>query len=223
MLKIGHRGVCGYEPENTLLSFKKALDLNVDMIELDVCLSKDKEVIVIHDQKVDRTTDGKGFVFNKTLKELKKLDAGKGQRIPTLKEALDLINRRAKINVELKGKETPKFVFEIMNFYINNKKWDYNDFLISSFDYKLLKEFSELTDRFKLGIVVDKIPKNIFEIKLNLYSINLKFEIITKKLIDEIHKHGLKVFVWTINDKKDINFVKSLKVDGIFSDYPDRI
>lgn len=225
MLKIGHRGACGYEPENTLLSFKKALDLGVDIIELDVHLSKDKKLIVIHDNTLDRTTNGKGYVSDKTLKELKKLKLEKGEKIPTLKEVLDLINRKVKVNIELKEKGTSKLVFELIKYYINNKNWEYNDFLISSFDYNLLLEFSKLTDKIKMSFLIDNIPKNLFEMikTLNILSINPSFEIINKSLVDTIHKHNMKVFVWTVNNKKNIDFVKSLKVDGIFSNYPDRI
>jgi len=104
-LKIGHRGAMGYEPENTLRSFKKALDLKVDMIELDVYVCKSDELIVIHDDKVDRTTNGQGYVVNKTFEELRTLDAGKNEKIPTLSEVLNLVNRKAKLNIELKGKK----------------------------------------------------------------------------------------------------------------------
>ena len=99
MLKIGHRGARGYAPENTLKSFQKAIELGVDAVELDVQLCKSGELIVMHDDTVDRTTDGSGFVKKLKLKDLKKLDAGMGERIPTLEEVLDLVNRRVKVNI----------------------------------------------------------------------------------------------------------------------------
>lgn len=225
MLKIGHRGACGYEPENTLLSFKKALELEVDIIELDVHLSKDKKLVVIHDNTLDRTTNGKGYVSDKTFKELKKLKLEKGEKIPSLEEVLDLVNRRAKINIELKEKGTSGLIFKFIELYVKDKKWKYNDFLISSFDYDLLLEFSKLTDKVKMSFLIDSVPKNLFKLieTLNFFSINPSFEIINKSLVDNIHNHNMKVFVWTVNDKKTIDFVKSLGVDGIFSNYPDRI
>ena len=113
-LKIGHRGACGYEPENTLRSFKKALDLGVDTIELDVHKTKDEATVVIHDEKVDKTTNGTGFVADKSLEEIKKLDAGKGEKIPTLEEVLDLVNRKAQVNIELKGEGTARPVADII-------------------------------------------------------------------------------------------------------------
>jgi len=102
MLKIGHRGAKGYEPENTLRSFQKALELNVDAVELDVRRTKDGAIVVIHDAEVDRTTNGKGLVSELTLKEIKELDIEKGEKIPTLEEALDFLDKKVKIFIELK-------------------------------------------------------------------------------------------------------------------------
>lgn len=104
MLRIAHRGASGYAPENTLAAFKKALEFDIDVIELDVHLTKDNHLVVIHDKTVNRTTDGKGKVADKTLAELQKLDAGNGEKIPTLQEVLDLVNRKALVSIEIKGK-----------------------------------------------------------------------------------------------------------------------
>jgi len=128
-LKIGHRGAKGLEPENTLRSFSKAIDFKVDMIELDVRLTKDKKVVVIHGDKLDRTTNGRGRVKEKDLEEIKKLSAGKGERIPTLEETLDLIDKRVKVNIELKGKKIAESVSKIIDKYVKNKKWSPGLFL----------------------------------------------------------------------------------------------
>ncbi|MEM3426627.1 MAG: glycerophosphodiester phosphodiesterase family protein, partial [Thermoproteota archaeon] len=100
VLKIGHRGARFYEPENTLRSFRKALELGVDAVELDVRRTRDGELVVIHDAEVDRTTNGKGLVRELTLEEIRRLDAGKGEKIPTLEEALDFLDGRVKILIE---------------------------------------------------------------------------------------------------------------------------
>ena len=105
VVKVGHRGAAGHEPENTLRSFRKALDLGADMVELDVHLCGTGELVVIHDETVDRTTDGSGSVRDMPFHELRGLDAGKGERIPTLREVLDLLEGRAGVNIELKGPE----------------------------------------------------------------------------------------------------------------------
>ncbi len=111
-LKIGHRGACGYEPENTLRSFKRALDLQVDMVEFDVYTLAGGEIVIIHDDKVNRTTNGHGYVLDKNFEEIRKLDAGQGEKIPTLEEALDLIDKKCQVNIELKGAELPSRFIE---------------------------------------------------------------------------------------------------------------
>ncbi len=225
MLKIAHRGASGYEPENTLLSFRKALDLGVDVIEFDVRVCKTGELVVIHDDKVDRTSNGKGYVSNKTLKELKSLNASKGEKIPTAEEVLDLIDKKVKVNIELKGDNSAKPVFELIEKYVKKKKWSYADFFVSSFKQKLLKEFNKLNPKVKIGILIEKIPRVFAEItgKIKVYSINLSLKFVNKKFVEDAHKRNLKVFVFNVNEFDDIKKMKKLGVDGIFSNYPDRI
>ncbi len=215
----------GYEPENTLLSFKKALELNVDMIELDVHVCKTGEVVVIHDDKVDRTTNGKGFVLKKTFHELTALDAGKGQKIPILQEVLDIVNRKAKINIELKGKGTARPVSDIIEKYVKEKGWLYDDFLISSFNRHELQKFYQLNPKVRLGILIARATTRFrqFAKKINAYSVNASMDLINKDFISGVRKKGLRVFVWTVNDFKDIERMKLLEVDGICSDFPDRL
>lgn len=225
ILKIGHRGAMGYAPENTLLSFKKALELKVDMVELDAYVCKTGELVVIHDDKVDRTTNGQGYVVEKTFAELRSLNAGQGEKIPLLTEVFDLINRKVKINIELKGPGTAKPVFELIEDYVKNKNWQYDDFLISSFNHYELKEFNELNPKVKIGALIKTIPIDFAEFaeKVNATSVNLRLDSINKEFIDDAHERGLKVFVWTVNDLDDIQKMKQLGVDGIFSNFPDRL
>ena len=225
VLKIGHRGAMGYEPENTLLSFKKALELNVDMIELDVHVCKTGEVVVIHDDKVDRTTDGKGYVAKKTFQKIRTLDAGKGQKIPILQEVLDMVDRKAKINIEFKGKGTAKPVFGIIEKYVKEKRWSYDDFLISSFNRHELQKFYQLNPKVRLGILIGRTAVGFERIakKIHAYSVNAKMELVNKNFVDDARKKGLRVFVWTVNDFKDMERMKLLEVDGICSDFPDRL
>lgn len=224
-IKIGHRGAMGYEPENTLLSFRKALDLGVDAIELDVYVCKTGELVVIHDDKVDRTTNGKGYVIEKTFDELRSLDAGKSEKIPTLSEVLDLENRKVKVNIELKGEGTAKPVSDLIKYYVDNKNWKFDDFVVSSFNHCELKEFSELSPDVKIGALIVGIPLGFAEFaeKLNAYSVNLCVEFINQEFVNDAHNRGMKVFVWTVNDLDEIKRIKSLGVDGIFSNFPDRL
>jgi glycerophosphoryl diester phosphodiesterase len=225
MLRIGHRGACGYEPENTLLSFNRALQLNVDMIELDVHVCRSGEVVVIHDEKVDRTTNGKGYVVDKALDELRALDAGKGETIPTLQEVLDLVDRKARVNTELKGTGTAKPVFELLESYVGERGWSYGDFLISSFDHRELQEFRRLSGEFRIGVLIKDIPAGFAELlaRVDAYSINVFVESVSRELIDDAQRRGVKILVWTVNDTDQIERMKSLGVDGIFSNYPDRL
>lgn len=224
-MKIGHRGAMGYEPENTLLSFKKALELGVDAIELDVYVCKSGELVVIHDDKVDRTTNGKGYVMEKNFDELRSLDAGKGEKIPTLSEVLDLVNKKIKVNIELKGVGTAKPVSNLIEKYIKDKGWKYDDFIVSSFNHYELKEFGELNPSVKIGALIVGIPIGFAEFaeKLNASFVNLCVEFISQEFVDDAHRRGIEVYVWTVNDADEIRRMKSLGVDGIFSNFPDRL
>jgi glycerophosphoryl diester phosphodiesterase len=224
-LKIGHRGAAGYGPEDTLLSFKKALELNVDMFDLDVHICKTGELVVIHDEKVDRTTNGQGYVIDKTLAELKTLDAGQGEKIPSLVEVLDFIDKKVRINIELKSVGTAKLVSKLIKDYVKDKNWQYTDFFVSSFNHYELKEFSELTPAVEIGALITGIPIGLagFAEKIKATAVNLNVEFINQEFIADAHRRGLKVFVFTVDDPDDIKKMKQLGVEGIFSNFPDRL
>jgi glycerophosphoryl diester phosphodiesterase len=224
-LKIGHRGARGHEPENTLLSFKKALELGVDMIELDVYTLKDGHTVVFHDDELGRTTNGEGLLIGKTFEEIKKLDAGKGEKVPMLEEVLDLVDKKTQVNIELKGEDTAQPVARIVEKYVQEKGWSYDDFLVSSFNHRELKEFKDLKPEVKIGMLISDVSPDYSQLAENLgaYSINVNKEFVTRELVNDVHEKGLKVFVWTVNNKDEIRRIKLLGVDGIFSDYPDRL
>jgi glycerophosphoryl diester phosphodiesterase len=224
-LKIGHRGACGYEPENTLRSFQKAIDLNVDAIELDVYCCKSGELVVFHDKKLDRTTNGHGYIEEKTLTELKQLDAGKGEKIPTLDEVFQLVDRRVIINIELKGPNTAIAVAQLINRYVHQKEWTWDHFIVSSFDHYELKRFAKLCPRVKRGALIEGITIGYakFGKQVNASAICISSDFITKEYVQDAHARGLLVFVYTVNDPDDIAIIKKLGVDGIFSNYPDRL
>ena len=225
ILKIGHRGASGYEPENTLISFEKAIDLNADGIELDVHLSSDGHLVVIHDETIDRTTNGKGEVYTMTLQELKSFNAGKNQEIPTLIEVFELVNRRCFINIELKGIGTAKPLNDLINQYISDKKWGISDFLISSFDWEMMEEMAFLNPKIRIGVLTEKsIEKALaFAKKIKAFSIHPDYELLSKENVALMHENGFGVFPWTVNSKEAIQKVKSFKVNGIISNFPDKI
>ena len=225
MLKIGHRGAAGYAPENTLASFQKALELGVDAIEFDVHVCKTGEVMVIHDETVKRTTDGRGAVAHMSFSELRELDAGGGEKIPTLEEVLDLIDKKVVMHIELKGLHTATEVAQIIERYIKEKGWRREHFLVSSFSVPELKKFRHVAPDIDTGLLVHgSLQGKLKRTKdFGCVSINPESAFVTKRLVRGAHEKGLKVFVWTLDDPKKIEKIKALGVDGIFSNYPDRL
>jgi glycerophosphoryl diester phosphodiesterase len=221
ILRIGHRGAAGYAPENTLRSFGKAVELGCDMTELDVHLCGSGELVVIHDESVDRTTDGSGEVANLTLSELKQLNAGKGERIPTLEEVLKLLKGRIMLNIELKGLGTAEPVYNL----IQSNGWRRDNLLITSFNWEMLREYRARDPDARLGpLTYDNIKEaGSFAEAINAYSINPYHGYIDTGYVEEAHSKGFNVYPWTVNEPKDIRYVIELGVDGVISDYPDRV
>jgi glycerophosphoryl diester phosphodiesterase len=223
VLRIGHRGAAGYEPENTLLSFRKAIELKADMVELDVHICKSGEVVVIHDDTVDRTTNGTGKVCELTLSELKRFDAGKGERIPTLEDVMHHIDGATGINIELKGEGTAEPVHRITDEFMENG-WKTSDLLVSSFNLGELVAFRSLSDT-RVGLLYGHFNESILETadRLNAFSLNPYYKGVNGDFIKDIHERGFSVYPWTVNDPRDIARMKALNVDAIISDYPDRV
>jgi glycerophosphoryl diester phosphodiesterase len=225
VLRIGHRGAAGYEPENTLASFRKALALGVDMIELDVHLAKTGELVVLHDESVDRTTDGKGPVASKTLKELKALRAGGVEKIPTLEEVLNLIDKACMLNIELKGKHTAAPAADTVKRYVEDYGWDYDRFLLSSFDLDMVIEAKNHNPNIRTGFLFETLDEKAFgKIKESVvFSVNPEASSLNPLMVRKIHSMDCKVYAWLANSEKEIQRLIEIGVDGIFSDYPDRI
>jgi glycerophosphoryl diester phosphodiesterase len=226
MLKVGHRGARGYEPENTLRSFKKAIALGADMIELDVHTCKSGEIVVIHDDKVDRTTSGKGRVAGKTLTDLKKLDAGKGEKIPTLEQVLDLFEGKIKVDIELKGKNCATGVAAILGRHIRTKGLKRTEFLVTSFKHDtLLTQFHEASPGIPIGFLYRRVPDDFAAraAAMGAECVVLYHRNTTREVVHKAHNSGLKVIVWTVNEPQEIERAKELGVDGIASDFPDRL
>ncbi|PIF69408.1 glycerophosphodiester phosphodiesterase family protein [Flavobacterium sp. 2] len=225
MLKIAHRGAKAYEPENTLQAFQKALDLNSDGIELDVHLSSDEQIIVIHDETIDRTTNGKGLVNTFSLSELKSFLIDRKYQIPTLKEVFDLVDKKCFINIELKGLGTPIKIVQLIEEYISDKNWNYNHFIISSFDWNMLEETSNLNPKIPIGVLTEENLDTAlaFAEKIKAKAIHPDFQLLNTENVSEIQEKGFLVLPWTVNHEEDIQKVKSYKVNGIISDNPDKI
>ena len=225
MLKIGHRGARGYEAENTLSSFQKAIDLKVDAIELDVHLSSDGELMVIHDETVDRTTNGKGEVNQFTKAELQSFSIESNSTIPTLEEVFDLVNRQCLINIELKTFETAAKVVQLIEKYISNKNWEYTDFLVSSFNWDALEEVNFVNSKIPIAVLTETdLDKALAFAKIiQAKSINPDFELLDLESTKKLQENGFDVYPWTVNETADIKRMQSFNVNGIISDFPDRI
>jgi len=217
VLKIGHRGAKFYEPENTLRSFRKALELGANAVELDVRRTRDGELVVIHDAEVDRTTNGKGLVSGLTLEEIRSLDAGKGEKIPTLEEVLDFLDNRVKILIELKEAGVEEKVLKLVH-----EKGLEKNVIIISFLEDALRRVRELDKDVETGFIFVKHNdpvKTAVELKAN-YLLPL-YRFTHSDLIRKSHENGLKVIVWTVNDEKEASEYAGKRVDGITSDKPD--
>ena len=217
MIKVGHRGARAYEPENTIRSFKKAIELGVDAIELDVRKTKDNVVVVIHDANIKRTTNGEGLVSELSLEQIKRFDTDKGEKIPTLKEAFDFLGKKVIVFVELKETGIEKDVLALVKSAGLEK-----NVVIVSFLEEALKKIRGLNSEIETGLIYarHKNPlKTALELKaqwlLGLY----RFTHTTN--VQKAHENGLKVVVWTVNTSEEAAEMARKGVDGIATDKPD--
>lgn len=221
---IAHRGARGYAPENTLKAFDKAIELGAMWIELDVQLHE-RRLLVIHDLTLDRTTSGAGRVADCNFGYLRSLDAGQGQKIPTLEEVLDRVNRRARLNIELKtAGGTAAALAQVLRKYLRNG-WRARDFLVSSFILPELREFRKRMPRVATGVLLMGVPLDLAACatRIGAKTLNISDEFAEPALIADAHRRGLKVYVYTVNATSEIRYFRKLGVDGIFTDYPERV
>ena len=219
MLKIGHRGAKGYVAENTLASFEKAIDLGCKGLELDVWLTIDEEVVVIHDETIDRTTSSAGKVNDYLYEEIAIFD------IPTLEDVIELVNHRCFINIEIKDPKTTKFVVKIIKNHIENFGYSFEDFIVSSFDFEVLETVFKCNSQIKIAVLTQNSIEKAFAFaeKINAFAINPYYKLLNSENVTLCQQKGFKIFTWTVNEYSDIEKMKFLKVDGIISDFPDRI
>lgn len=221
MLIFAHRGASGIEPENTLRAIKAALDANVDGIEIDVHQVDDK-LVVIHDRWLHRTTSGIGQIKHYNFTDLRQLDAGKGEKIPTLDEVLSLTSAKCIVNIELKSVDNIEILFNCIDDAQKKHNFDINQVLLSSFNHRLLNNIKEQRPEFLIGALTACYPLEYskFAEKLKAYSVHLDIDFISESFVQDAHSRGLKVYVYTVDELEDITAVKALGVDGIFSNLP---
>ena len=227
MLKIGHRGACGYVAENTIESIDKAIELGVDGIEIDVFKCKSGELVLFHDQTLSNLVGRPERIEKLTLEELSECLINHKYSIPTLKKVLEKFTTPLFINIELKGVDTAVSTSNMLNEFISKEKWQESSFIISSFQWKELEKLREVNKTIAIGVLIDR-KKTIndaieFANAINAQAIHPYFTLLNKKNVKKIKNNNFKIFTWTVNNKKDIEYIRMLNIDGIISSFPDRI
>jgi glycerophosphoryl diester phosphodiesterase len=219
ILIVAHRGASAYEPENTVRSFERAFHLGADFVELDVRLSRDGWLVVIHDEAVDRTTNGSGLVRDLTLKELKVLDADKGEKIPTLTEVLELFREtKQRFIIEVKEPNLEEKLLEtIMDHEVQDKV------VITSFYHTVLRKIRKKRKDIKCGVIFACQPVNPEKLAIAAEASILlpKLQYVNAEMVSRAHKNNLSIIPWPINDKDEAKKMINLDVDGIVTDKPD--
>lgn len=223
LLCIGHRGAMGHAPENTLASFARALALGAPCVELDV-QTVDGRLLVFHDQRLERCTNGRGAIGDASFESLRSLDAGNGERIPTLDEVVGLIGGRAGVNIELKGPGTALPVAEFLAL-MRAGGGPERMMLASSFDIARLCELRTRDPAARIGLLCRSWSRNTVQDALGLgaYSIHLALSQATAARVTQVQAAGLRCLVYTANQPPDIARLREMAVDGVFSDFPERV
>lgn len=220
MLRIGHRGAAGHAPENTLRSIEQAIALGCDLVELDVRRIRDGDLVLLHDERVDRTTNGRGTVARMVLRSLRKLDAGSGERIPTLEEALRAANGRIGLILELKAEGIGGQACTVVRQSAFTGQTIY-----ASFKHEELLRVRQAEPIAMTMALFKRLPKDPVSAAMYVHAthVGLRHDTVTKPLVKALHAAGLRVLAFTVNEPSDIKRVRSLDVDGIISDFPDRV
>ena len=215
---MGHRGAPAYEPENTLRSIRKALAMGVDAVEIDVQLTKDGELAVIHDGTVDRTTNGKGAVQDFTLAELKGLDAGKGEAIPSLAEMAAAVAGKAHLVIELKEPGTAPALLHFIQ-----TRGIFQETHVISFWHQAVKAMKEKEPRLQTGVLMVGSPADPVGLAraARADALVLHYAYVTPDLVQAAHTAGLLVYVWNIDDVETVKPYLAMHLDGIGSNRPD--
>ena len=215
-LRIGHRGAAGHVLENTLGSIDKAIELGVDYVEIDLRLTRDGHVVILHDATVDRTTTGHGRIKDLTLAQVKRIKTKDGQHVPTLEEVLKLTDGRVGLMLELKIRGLAKLVTEIVE-----RSGFSSPAIYASFHHKELSRVqawlpsATILPLISRGPIAPRIPA-----KLSAHHVGIRLDRLVKPVVASLHAAGIQVFVFTVNDADDIAHMRDIEVDGIISDMP---
>lgn len=224
-LVIGHRGAKGHVAENTLPSIKKAMDLGVDGIEIDVFRCASGELVVFHDKTLEKLTNASGYVEDLTLDSLRKVKVLGNFNIPTLQEALDLISAKVFLNIELKGTQTAVLTHELLTPYLESGQWTTDKLMISSFNWEELELFYDVNKEIPIAVLTEADPLDAIPVakQLQAKAINPNFRALNQKNVNKIKSENLRIYPWTVNNPADIQNMIELGVDGIITDFPERV
>ncbi|MEU5311317.1 glycerophosphodiester phosphodiesterase family protein [Streptomyces sp. NPDC021562] len=215
-LTIGHRGVMGVEPENTLRSFVAAQQAGLDLIELDLHLSKDGALVVMHDAEVDRTTDGSGPIAEKTLEELRALDAGLGERVPVFEEVLEAV--QSPLQAEIKDVAAARALAEVMQ-----RRDLVSRVEVSSFHDEAVAEIARLVPGVRTALIASRYGTDVVERAREAGAATLCLNIrrLTLEVVEHARKADLRVIGWVVNTQDQLRLVRALQLDGATTDYPE--
>ncbi|TNH93487.1 glycerophosphodiester phosphodiesterase [Aeromonas sobria] len=220
---IAHRGASGLAPENTLKAMAKALELGASAIEIDV-QAADGELWVFHDRRLERCTNGKGVLAEQARAYLEQLDAGEGESIPTLWQVMEIIAGRCELHIELKGAHTADAVAALTLRAETELGFAACQWVVSSFHHPELARFAALRPDIRLGALTANLPLGLtqFAEDLGAWSLNCDVDFVDRLLVEDAHRRGLKVLVYTVDYLEDYELLASMGVDGIFTNRPDR-
>ncbi|CUS48195.1 MAG: glycerophosphoryl diester phosphodiesterase GlpQ [Idiomarinaceae bacterium HL-53] len=221
MLVIAHRGASALAPENTLAAFEKALECKADAIEFDV-LEVDNEVYVFHDRYLDRLTAQPGRFTDLTKTQIARLSVFGQHPIPTLKEALATIAGRCTINIELKGYVATKTLIEHIELALSQYHFVESQIIVSSFNHHWLQTLKASRPETQIGALTAScmLDYAAYGSALNAWSVHIDINFVTEEFVKDAHARGMKVFVYTVDNAQDIQWLTELGVDGIFTNHP---
>jgi len=217
---VAHRGFSGIYPENTLIAFKKAIELGVYFLEIDIRQTSDGEPVVMHDEKIDRTTDGTGYVRELTFSQLRKFDAGKwkgfsGEKIPHLEEVLELANDATGILIEIKECDVEK-----LGKFLNKRK--NRKFYVGSFHVEYVKKIREIIPEIPTSFICGHIPTNLPElVSYGIRKLDIQFGVLNADIVKTLVSSGFLVNSWTPDSKEDLLLNINMGVQFITTNRPD--
>jgi glycerophosphoryl diester phosphodiesterase len=224
-----HRGASGYAPENTLAAIRLAMEMGAEMCELDLQQTADDHLVVMHDDTLDRTTNGKGNLWEMTLAELQQYDAGSwfdprfaGEKLPTLEQVITLVRGKMKLNIEMKIHGHEREVEQLIVDTLRREKFE-NECVITSFDREVVNGIKSLRPELKVGYIFGWKEYNFEVFSGPVELLSAHYSLVDLSFMARARASGKKVHVWTVNDQWLMRRLMALGVDGMITNYPDRL